>query len=75
MNSLPSECEALGTRALAVPTDVVDERAMDELAKRTMETFGRIDVWVNNAAVMSFGRFEDIPPDSFRRVIETNVFG
>jgi short-subunit dehydrogenase len=75
LKELAGECEALGVTALAVPTDTADQRSVDELAQRAMNTFGRIDVWVNNAAVMLFGRFEDIPADSFRQVMETNFFG
>jgi NAD(P)-dependent dehydrogenase (short-subunit alcohol dehydrogenase family) len=37
--------------------------------------FGRIDVWVNCAAVLQFGRIEDTPPDVLERVITTNVVG
>jgi short-subunit dehydrogenase len=70
-----TECENLGGRALAVPTDVTDERAVKELARRAIENFGRIDVWINNAAVTLFGRFEETPPDVYRRVIETDLFG
>jgi NAD(P)-dependent dehydrogenase (short-subunit alcohol dehydrogenase family) len=75
LRQLVAECEELGVAPVAVPTDMGDDRAVDELASRAMENLGRIDVWVNNAAVMLFGRFEDIPADSFRRVIETNFFG
>ena len=53
-----AECEAQGGRALAVPTDVTDEGAV--------EHFGRIDVWVNNAAVGLFSRFEEAPMDAYR---------
>jgi NAD(P)-dependent dehydrogenase (short-subunit alcohol dehydrogenase family) len=70
-----AECESLGGRALAVPTDVTDEEAVRELARRAVEHFGRIDVWVNNAAVGLFGRFEETPPDVYRRAIETDLFG
>ena len=70
-----AECESLGGRALAVPTDVTDEEAVRELARRAIEHFGRIDVWVNNAAVGLFGRFEETPPDAYRRAIETDLFG
>ena len=69
------ECEERGGRALAVPTDVTDEQAVRALAQRTVEQFGRIDVWVNNAAVSLFSRFEETPPDLYRQVIETNLFG
>lgn len=75
LRRLAAECEGHGVLAMAVPTDTTDQRAVDELAARVMESEGRIDVWINNAAVMAVGRFEDVPPESFRRVVETNFFG
>jgi short-subunit dehydrogenase len=54
---------------------VTDEGAVGELARRAVERFGRIDVWVNNAAVGLFSRFEDAPMDAYRRAIETDLFG
>jgi NAD(P)-dependent dehydrogenase (short-subunit alcohol dehydrogenase family) len=70
------ECERAGAAtALAVPTDVRDEAAVQALAARTVEHFGRLDVWVNCAGVMAYGRFEDVPSKVFRGVIETNFFG
>jgi NAD(P)-dependent dehydrogenase (short-subunit alcohol dehydrogenase family) len=69
------ECEAAGAETLVIPTDVTDEEAVEELARRSVEEFGRIDTWVNNAGVMAYGRFEDIPSEVYRRVIETNLFG
>jgi NAD(P)-dependent dehydrogenase (short-subunit alcohol dehydrogenase family) len=61
--------------ALAVPTDVRDEAAVAVLADRAVERFGRIDTWVNAAGVIACGRFEDVPGDIFRAVIETNLMG
>ena len=75
LREVATECEQLGGRALAVPTDVTDEAAVQALARRAVESFGRVDVWVNNAAVTAFGRFEETPPEAYRRVIETNLFG
>ena len=69
------ECERRGGQALPVPTDTADETAVQELARRAIERFGRIDVWVNNAAVGLFSRFEEAPMADFRRVIETDLFG
>jgi NAD(P)-dependent dehydrogenase (short-subunit alcohol dehydrogenase family) len=54
---------------------ITDEAAVQALADRAAERFGGIDVWVNNAAVTAFGRFEDIPSDAYRRVVETDLFG
>lgn len=75
LDDVVRECEAAGAEALAVPTDVADEDAVHELARRAYERFGRIDVWVNAAAVILYGEFEKTPSDAYRRVIETNLFG
>lgn len=70
-----ADCEKAGGQALAVPTDVADEAAVQALARQTVQRFGRIDVWVNNAGVILYGHFEETPSEAFRRVIETNLFG
>jgi len=70
-----AECEARGGRALAVPTDVADAAAVGELARRTIAHFGRIDVWVNGAVLVALGRFEEVPMEAHRRVVETNLLG
>jgi len=75
LREVAGECEELGGQPLVVTTDVTDEGAVRELARRCVEEFGRIDVWVNNAGVMVYGSFEEIPAEVYRRVIETNLFG
>ena len=75
LEDVRSDCAARGADALAIATDVGDEAAVAELARRAVEQFGRIDVWVNNAGVMLYGRLEDTPSAAYRRVIETNLFG
>lgn len=69
------ECRDLAPDAdvLVVPTDVSDTSALATLVERTTEHFGRIDVWVNAAAVMAYGRFCDIPPEVHRQVLATNL--
>jgi NAD(P)-dependent dehydrogenase (short-subunit alcohol dehydrogenase family) len=75
LQEVASDCERMGGRALIVPTDVTENEAVRNLARQAIENFGRIDVWVNNAAVTVFGRFEEIPIDTFERVLQTNIFG
>jgi NAD(P)-dependent dehydrogenase (short-subunit alcohol dehydrogenase family) len=75
LHELATECATAGSRALVVPTDVRDEEQVEALADRAIENFGRIDVWVNNAAVTQFARFEEAPPDVYDQVIATNLFG
>jgi len=75
LTELVDACRRLGAAALAVPTDVTDEASVRELARRARASFGGIDIWINDAAVNAFGRFEELPPEVFRRVVETNFFG
>ena len=75
LDGVVQESEHCGARAIAVPTDVRDEDAVENLAHRAVEEFGRLDVWVNGAGVMAYGRFEQVPADVFRAVIDTNLMG
>ena len=69
------QCHHLSTQALFVSMDVRDAAAVDAVREVAVEKFGRIDVWVNCAAVLLLGRFEDLPHEAFRQVIETNLLG
>jgi NAD(P)-dependent dehydrogenase (short-subunit alcohol dehydrogenase family) len=75
LQQVATACEQAGGRALAYPADVNDQEAMNKLAEEALGRFGRIDVWFNNAAVTVGGRFEEVPADVYRHVIETNLFG
>src|SRR5712692_51264 len=77
LEKLKGEVEALGRRALVVPTDVTDEAAVERMVARTVETFGRIDILVNAAGVT--GPIEtpvqEIKAEDFRSVLEANILG
>ena len=75
LTALVEECAEFGALALAVPTDVADAAAVDELARRAVERFGGFDIWINNAGVYLAGQFADVPADDFRRVIDINLMG
>src|SRR5947209_12255872 len=69
------KCRKLGAQVLVVPTDVSRENEVEALGERAVERFGHIDVWVNNAGVGLYARFERAPLEEYRQVIETNLFG
>jgi short-subunit dehydrogenase len=75
LKELARECEAAGAEVLARSVDVGDEIAVETFAAEVERHFGRIDVWVNNAGVIAYGDFLEIPPEVFAKVIETNLFG
>ena len=62
-------------RLLTIPCDVSNPATADRLVDAAVDHFGRLDIWINNAAVMSFGSFEQTPAESFRRVLDVNLFG
>ncbi|HEX7118500.1 MAG TPA: SDR family oxidoreductase [Longimicrobiales bacterium] len=64
-----------GGEALAVPTDVADFAQVGALARRAVDAYGRIDTWVNGAAVSLYGEFEDLAVDEVRRVMDVNFMG
>ena len=60
---------------LALRLDVTDYDAAARAVAQAEETFGRIDVVVNNAGYSDLGSFEDTTIDSFRTQIDTNFYG
>jgi NAD(P)-dependent dehydrogenase (short-subunit alcohol dehydrogenase family) len=67
---------APATRALVVPTDIMDPGSVGQLFSRTRDTFGRLDVLFNNAGIGAPGvPLEDLPLDQWRAVVDTNLTG
>ena len=66
---------ALGPRSLALDTDVGDLAAIDRMVKRVMETFGRIDVLVNNAGVTRRAYIMDLTEQDWDRIMRVNAKG
>lgn len=66
---------AAGGRAMYVAADVSDFDAVVRVAERTVDAFGAIDTWVNNAGVSIYGRIADVPLADARRLFETNYWG
>lgn len=72
------EIVAAGGSVQAVPTDVSDERATQELAAATLERFGRVDVLVNNAAIFTSIEkkpFDALTVEEWDRMFAVNVRG
>lgn len=73
-----NEVEALGRRALAIPTDISDSNQVDRLVSTTWQHFGHIDVWINNAALVSANVRKpiwDITDAEWQQAMDVNLSG
>jgi citronellol/citronellal dehydrogenase len=66
---------AAGGRALPLVCDVRDPAAVAAAVTQTGEEFGGIDIVVNNAGALDLRNTEQLPPNSFRRLLAINVEG
>jgi citronellol/citronellal dehydrogenase len=73
--STVEELKSLGVRALAVRTDVTDEESIRSMVAAALAEFGRIDILINNAGVMSPGRLWEQPIKRWDLVTRVNVRG
>jgi NAD(P)-dependent dehydrogenase (short-subunit alcohol dehydrogenase family) len=69
------DVERAGGEALVVPTDVADAEEVEAAAQAVEETFGAIDVWINNAMVSVFSPVREMTPAEFKRVTEVTYLG
>jgi NAD(P)-dependent dehydrogenase (short-subunit alcohol dehydrogenase family) len=75
VDSLDDLVERFGDAILPLQLDVTDKAAVTAAVARTLETFGRIDVAINNAGYGHFGFVEEVSEQELRDQLETNLFG
>ena len=75
----PTQLTGLGDgrpgRLVTAPLDVTDETQAQDAVAAAVAEFGSLDILVNNAGYGDIGSVEDTPLASYRRQIETNLFG
>jgi 3alpha(or 20beta)-hydroxysteroid dehydrogenase len=65
----------IGAAARYLPLDVTSEQDWERVVAQTLADLGRVDVLVNNAAILHMGALERTAPETFRRVLEVNTVG
>ncbi|WP_072580753.1 SDR family oxidoreductase [Bacillus weihaiensis] len=69
------QVEALGQKCLLLPGDIGDEAFCNQLVDKTIDTFGKLDILVNNAAEQHPQKgIEDITSEQLERTFKTNIF-
>ena len=75
LNESAEEMRGYGVPALAVQTDVTSEEQVMRLFETTMEEYGRLDILVNNSGAFDGGPIDEIPLDTWMKVINVNLTG
>ena len=69
------EIEALGGQALPIRTDITQDEDVDNMIKKTLQQFGRVDILVNNAAANFNSRIIDLPVKRWDLLFRVNLRG
>ncbi len=75
LQALAKDLQARGGKALALETDVARREQVKALADSAVQTYGRIDVMINNAGVMPQAPLEQLKVDEWDRMIDVNLKG
>jgi glucose 1-dehydrogenase len=74
-DELANALGTIGGDAIAVAADVSDPAQVDMLVEHTVKTYGRLDIWVNNAGIEKEYPFLETPLDYWHEVIAVNLTG
>jgi NADP-dependent 3-hydroxy acid dehydrogenase YdfG len=69
------ELKALGYSVEYFTTDITNYKECKELVAFTIKTFGTINVLVTNASISMNARFDEIHPELFKKILDSNIYG
>ena len=69
------EIKSSGRKALAIRVDVSDSKEVNRMVQLVLKKFKRVDILVNNAAIIRRGSIEDLTEEDWDRVMDVNLKG
>lgn len=75
LQAIVNEIKAKGGHAVYQVVDVTSRHDVDALAKRALDEFGQIDVWLNNAGLMPHSTFDKLKVDEWDHMVDVNIKG
>jgi 3-oxoacyl-[acyl-carrier protein] reductase len=75
IDSLQKEIEAFSGQCLALRCDIARREQVDSIVKKTVETYGRVDILINNAGILIPGTIEETTDELINKTLDINVKG
>nr|WP_294779833.1 3-ketoacyl-ACP reductase [uncultured Flavobacterium sp.] len=75
IDQLAEETAKLGVKTLALAADVSDINSINTAAEKALAEFNHIDILINSAGIASFGKFLELEPEAWERIIQVNLMG
>lgn len=75
IDSVAAKVRSLRVKALAITADVADINSVNAAVAKALNEFGTIDILINNAGIAAFGKFLDLEPTDWERIIQVNLMG
>lgn len=75
LDEVATEVSAFGVKSLALTADVSDINSVNTAVEKALTEFKSIDILINNAGIASFGKFLELEPAAWERIIQVNLMG
>ena len=75
IDQLADEASNLGVKSLALAADVSDINSINSAVEKALSKFKTIDILINNAGIAAFGKFMELEPTEWEKIIQVNLMG
>jgi len=75
LDALAHEMRQRGVEVATVAADVGVQDEVAKIGRTAVERFGRVDTWINNAGIGTFGTLEEVKLEDMQRLMQTNLWG
>ena len=75
IDNVAAKATALRVKALAITADVANMDSVNTAVTKALGEFGTIDILINNAGIAAFGKFLEMEPTDWERIIQVNLMG
>lgn len=75
IDNVAAKARSLRVKALAITADVADINSVNSAVEKAIAEFGTIDILINNAGIGAFGKFLELEPATWERIIQVNLMG